>query len=288
MANSFADPLGTSVVHELSHRLTPAITWHVFHLFEQSGLAWAAGESLLMQLPPDIDLTANQHSDPTSRQLYFTPCNISSQCTAGVQKLEFILRNGRLSSLIGTPRFNGLQASIWSVGHGFDLQAWDRDDTQIIAIAGGTGISPFLAISQSLISANSERSLFWCLHVGDLSLVRYVLENNHLSVRDWEGVVIFVSVGTDTMTTYSVENTCRELWSHLPSNIQEKVEFRCRRMTEMDIRAVQSAPKTVSIENTTLYFCGSKSLQWQIKRWGVGINAKVVTIPNPDINSPNK
>jgi hypothetical protein len=286
MDNSSAHMIGASVVHQSSHRLTPAITWHVFYLSERSSFAWNPGESILMQLPPDIDLTARPLSDPASRQLYFTPCNSPSHGTTTAPRIEIILRNGRLSSLIATPRFNSLRASICSVGRGFDLDALNRDDTQTIAIAGGTGISPFLAISRSVPTswdANSARSLLWSLHVGDLALVMYVLENNYLPVDGWNRVVIFVTIGTDTIAASSVEIKCRELWSRLPSDVQDRIQFSCRRMTEQDIRGVQSVSKITGIEKTTVYFCGSNSLRWQIKRWGIAMTTKVVTIPTPGI-----
>jgi hypothetical protein len=288
MENSTTDMIGTSVVHQLSHRLSPAITWHVFQLSEHSTFAWSPGESILMQLPPDIDLTSHQHSDPISRQLYFTPCNSPGKGTVAEQKIEFILRKGRLSSLIATPRFNSLRASIYSVGRGFDLDASNRNNTQTIAIAGGTGISPFLAISRSAPAsgdANSGRTLFWSLHVEDLALVKFVLENNYLPVDDWNEVIIFVTIGIDAIPVTSINNKCRELWSRLPSDIQDRIQFSCRRMTEQDMRDVHSVSKTADIEKTTVYFCGSKSLQWQVKRWGISTKTKVVTIPISEIPS---
>ena len=288
MENSTTDMIGTSVVHQSSHRLTPAITWHVFELSEHSAFAWTPGESILMQLPPDIDLTSHQHSDPTSRRLYFTPCNSPGEGTVAEQQIEFILRNGRLSSLIATPRFNSLRASICSAGRGFDLDAWNRNNTRTLAIAGGTGISPFLAISRSTTAsqdANSGRTLFWSLHIQDLELVKFVLENSYLPVEDWNEVVIFVTTGIDAIPVTSINNKCRELWSRLPSDIQDRIQFSCHRMTEQDMRGAQSISKIAGVEKATVYFCGSKSLQWQVKRWGISMKTKVVTIPISEILS---
>lgn len=238
-----------------------------------------------MQLPPDIDLMGHQHSDPASRQLYFTPCNSFSHTTAGEQMIEFVLRSGRLSSLVATPRFDSLRASISRVSNGFDLHEFNRNDWQIIAIAGGTGISPFLALSSIPVSGvpNSSRALFWSIHVRDFGLVVYVLQNSYLLVDEWKKVTIFVTTGTDTVTISSVEAKCGELRSRLPPGFQDRIEFCCRRMTEQDIRGTQNAEETVGINQTNIYFCGSKSLQWQAKRWGIATSAKVLTVSIPEI-----
>ena len=285
MEDSNTDTTWTPVVHQSSHRLTATITWHVFRLSDLSDFVWRPGESFLMQLPSNIDLTGHQHSDPASRQLYFTPCNSPRHGTTGGQRIEFILRSGRLSSLIATPRFESLRAEICLVGSGFDLHPINRNDLQTIPIAGGTGISPFLALSSPTSdceASNSRRILFWSLHVGDLALALYVLLNNYLPMEGWKMVTIFVTKGLDTITTSTVETQCRQIWSHLPSATQDQVQFCCRRMTEQDIQGVQKADEIAETEQTIIYFCGSKSLQWQIKRWVIGTTLKVLTIPIPE------
>lgn len=285
MESSNTDSTWTSTAHQSSHRLTAGIILHVFVVSGFPELAWHPGDSFLMDLPPDIDLTGYQQSDQASRQLYFTPCNSPNHGVKSEQVIKFILRSGQLSSLISLPRFESLRARIRLVSSGIDFHAFNQNEPGGIEIAGGTGISPFLALHSSILysgTSSSSRVLFWSLHVDDLALATYVLLQNYLPRELWQKITIFVTRGTSTITASTIKTKCQEFLSHLSLGSQNQIQFCCRRMTEQDIRLAQSTEQTSGAEQKTIYFCGSKSLQWQIKRWGAATAGRVLTIPIPE------
>jgi hypothetical protein len=290
-------PISVPILHESSHRLTQTITWHRFRQSQSLCLTWKPGQSLSVRLPEDIDLVG-QMLDKESRTLQLTPCNYSdvlrqSQRTIeGEAFVDFVSRDGRISSLIGMPRFEALQAEIVGVWGGFDLEEFSHGN--IIAIAGGTGISPFLALSSDPIAdvACENRILFWSLHIDDLQFVEYVLAKGSLSLSRWREVRIFLTTGPTGIRPPSAVAKSDQIMNNFMNRDDEaseekgartKLEFFQRRVNARDLDNA-SATGQHKDSPKIIYVCGSKSLQWQIKSWNLSIKAKIVTIQNVDAN----
>lgn len=290
---------GTKVVHQISHRLTPSITLHTFRTSESLSFGWHPGDSLRMQLPSDIDLTAGYaNSSPSSCQIVFTPCTVRRVCRTGercagdeagkdqesIWQIEFILRNGRLSNLIGTPRKPSLVAVVENYASGFhDFEPIALSATvNLAAIAGGTGICPFLALSQTLSELNEVeymcRILLWSIHYNDLMFVKYVLDAGHLCLDQWSDIVVFVTSGTDSDRHSESEfvDQVEKLRSELPVDNQSTLRFVRGRMRQEDI-AHATKNMNYSAERH-VFLCGGKTFQWQIKRWCLARKVSVKTI----------
>jgi hypothetical protein len=294
---------GTKVVHQKSHRLTPSITLHTFHTSEPLSFLWKHGNSLRMQLPADIDLTNNYlSSDSSSRQVLFTPCafrkvscsvheiaavNEAETHRKHVWQIEFLLRNGRLSTLIGTPRKPSLEAAVEHFASGSqDLEAIVRSDiTNTAAIARGTGISPYLALSQTLDRLNemkaSFRVLLWSINYNDLMLVKYVLDARYLCLDQWSDVMIFVTSGTDSpkQSEQVLSARIEKLRSQLSIDHRQRLCFVCGRMSQEDL--ANAAINMKGSDEHYIFICGGKAFEWQIKRWSLSRKLCIKTIQQP-------
>jgi hypothetical protein len=251
-----------------------------------------------MQLPTDIDLTTSfLSSDPSLRQVLFTPCgvqkvlfrareidalNAAEKDEHVVWQIDFLLRNGRLSTLIGTPRQPSLTAAVEHYASGFqDFEGI----TNFAAIAGGTGICAYLALSQTLDRLNEMeftfRVLLWSIHHNDLMLVKYVLDARHLCPDQWSDMVIFVTSGTDSsgQREHALLSQIEKLRSQLSAEHRSRLRFVCGRMAEDDL-----ANATMNMNGSTkdcVFFCGGKAFQWQIKRWALSRKVSIKTIQQP-------
>ncbi|KAH8703020.1 hypothetical protein BGW36DRAFT_403518 [Talaromyces proteolyticus] len=294
--------LGTKVVHQKSHRLTQSITLHTFCTSEPLSFSWHPGNSLRMQLPSDIDLTANYlSSDPSSRQVVFTPCAVRKACRTretcdanesqkdqgSLWQIDFILRNGRLSSLIGTPRKPSLAAVVENYASGFQdfetITLWDT--TNFAAIAGGTGICPYLALSDTLNELNEveskRRILLWSIRYNDLTFVKYVLDVRYLSLDQWSEIVIFVTSGAESycQSAHALTVQIEKVRSELPVENQSRLRFVHGRM--MQEHLADAANNMDCTAGHYIFFCGGKGFQWQIKRWCLPRKLSVKIIQQP-------
>jgi hypothetical protein len=194
------------------------------------------------------------------------------------QSISILSRNGRVTSLLGLPRINGLRAEVLDVGGGFspDLLGVSSSLGNTIAVAGGTGAGCFLSVTSSdkklPLSAFSKKvypfqnRLLWSIRGDDFRLVEYVLENGLIDPQVWIATV-FVTAGQEDDGLIA-GNTIRFWEDKLQSMTSSKVKFHCRRMSEQDMFPNGDA------ECDTVLFCGSKALEFQIKQWSMS-RAKV-------------
>ncbi|TPX08111.1 uncharacterized protein E0L32_010178 [Thyridium curvatum] len=266
-----------ALAHVSSHRMTSSISLHTFSAPVQ--LPIRPTQHVVIQFPPDLDPIGGAHSlKEDDRRLQFTPCRISVEPMQGTADgarttLAFFSRNGRVTSLIGLPRPQGLGAQLVEVGGGFSEEVLESP-AQTIAVAGGTGISCFLSLESSNLgedAATMRRILAWSIRGEDFPLVEYVLQNGMLDIELWD-VKIFVTAGEDPggLVGGKPETVWKDRFNSIKQNFQG-VEFACRRMEKSDIFEDSADKKALVL------FCGSKSLQWQIKMWALGIGTVHVT-----------
>lgn len=166
---------------------------------------------------------------------------------------------------MGLPRpYRALTARAVDFGGGFPLPVLDSisinasDHTVACCIAGGTGIAPFLTM-QGVLSANM--SLFWSVRSDDFGIVEFVLEENILCTEKWAAVTIFFTSGEESEGLLFEKPP--NWWMEKLASLHEKyslLKLEKRRITQADIGS----------EVKTALFCGSKSLEWQIRTWAMG------------------
>jgi hypothetical protein len=205
---------------------------------------------------------------------------ITTKRNAGTaeQSISIISRNGRITSLLGLPRLNGLTAQVLGVGGGFSTHVLDLSSPSgnVVAVAGGTGAGCFLSVTSSdkklslpPLSENVypvRNRLLWSIRGDDFRLVEYVLENELLNPHAWS-TEVFVTAGEEDDGLIA-GNTVRFWDDKLQSMTRSTVKFHCRRMEEKDMFPDGEA------KGDTVLFCGSKALEFQIKQWSLG-RAKV-------------
>jgi hypothetical protein len=194
------------------------------------------------------------------------------------QSISIISRNGRITSLLGLPRLNGLTAQVLGVGGGFSPDVLDLSSSSgnLVAVAGGTGAGCFLSVTsldkkmpQPPFSEDVypvRNRLLWSIRGDDFRLVEYVLENELLNPHVWS-TEVFVTAGEEDDGLIT-GNTVRFWEDKLHSMTSPTVKFYCRRMDDKDMFPDGEA------KGDTVLFCGSKALEFQIKQWSMG-RAKV-------------
>ncbi|KAL3483034.1 hypothetical protein BJX62DRAFT_245288 [Aspergillus germanicus] len=266
-----------------SRRLTQGIALHTFQPVNPTGnVQLRPTQHILLEFPKDLDPTAGPRSlTDEQRQLCFTPYHVitikRNDGTAG-QSISIISRNGRLTSLLGLPRLNGLTAQVLGVGGGFSPDVLDLSlpSGNVVAVAGGTGAGCFLSVTSSdkklslpPLTENVypvRNRLLWSIRGDDFRLLEYVLENELLNPHVWS-TEVFVTAGEEDDGLIA-GNTVRFWEDKLHSMTSSTVKFYCRRMEEKDMFPDGEA------KGDTVLFCGSKALGFQIKHWSMG-RAKV-------------
>ncbi|CAH0057901.1 unnamed protein product [Clonostachys solani] len=257
------------VTLESSHRLSPSISLHTFSVPKRANFlaSFQPSQNVTLQFPDDLDLIYGSKSlKEEDRCLTFTPCQLSEPPDADYLAMSVITRNGRVTGLLGIPRPHGrLTAKLVGTGGGFPTP-----NTEYIGsttcIAGGTGIAPFLAMANARWGANGcpgRVSLIWSINGNDFPLVEYLIREKILQSIDWLSVTIFATPGdeVDGLVAGKTEDWWAKKINDLPVEIDSSIHARCRRMEKEDL------DRAISNSDHQVLFCGSKSLEWQVRMW---------------------
>ncbi|KAF7551860.1 hypothetical protein G7Z17_g4694 [Cylindrodendrum hubeiense] len=258
---------------ESSHRLTPRISLHTFTRSGQPGRSTNIRPSgkVTLQFPPDLDPIAGSHNlSEEDRRLDFTPCHFEHDASGNLASFSFMAGNGRVAGLIGLPRPQGqLTARLVDVGNGFPDNLLASNEGKA-CIAGGTGIACFLSLASGRgwqdISEESESTLMCSIRGDDFKIIEFFLEKQILNVSDWASVRIFITSGDDVdgLTAGKPESWWRSRFDSLRQQFPGPLEFSLGRMAQKDLEPF------LAEASTDILFCGSKSLEWQIKMWSLG------------------
>jgi len=194
-----------------------------------------------------------------------------------------------VTSLIGLPRPGGLGLEarvVGPAGGGFPVEVLSPTDGSsgrlVVAVAGGTGVACFLrGLGVSPVCAEREekkeergqgkwlkRRLLWSIRGDDFALVEFVLGRGLLRhSRLWGDIRIFVTSGEDSSSGL-VANTGAAWREGKFREVEEKfggdLTLKYGRMGVDDLFREEEA-----LEEKTVLFCGSSSLQWQVKMWAL-------------------
>ncbi|KAK4088919.1 hypothetical protein Purlil1_6772 [Purpureocillium lilacinum] len=260
-----------TLVLESALRLTPYTSVHTFSVSKDSISLrkLRPSQSITLQFPPDLDPIYGQTAfDEHDRQLTFTICNLQHGARPRAS-VSVLVRNGRITSLLGLPRRHGpLTAAVVGIGGGFPADVIDGDG-RLTCVAGGIGIAAFPYMG-SCSEWKRRASLLWSINHEELPVVRYLLRSNWLNHNEWLSIRIFVT-GRDWLEgdRESLEGAGTPQGNQLETlNSQDNVhvEFLQRRMRREDLdQGVKQVADSVAI-----LFCGSKSLEWQVRMWQLG------------------
>lgn len=257
------------LVHQRSHRVTPRISLHSFSTSPGSSLVLQPSQHITLQFPPDLDpILGSRGLSDEDRRMAFTPCRIIQTQDGTVQSLDLLSGNGRVTGLLGLPRPQGLTAAAVDIGGGFPQDLLDDTDA-FTCVAGGTGVTGFLAMASSPMwqrrAEAKSCSLLWSIRGDDFPLVEHFLKSGDLDVEAWAAIQIFVTAGEDT--SGFVGGKSPSWWdAHfktLQQQFSQRLTLHTRRITKEDLGDLK-------LEKGALLFCGSKSLQWQVKMWTLG------------------
>ncbi|KAJ0414070.1 hypothetical protein BJY00DRAFT_319180 [Aspergillus carlsbadensis] len=269
-----------------SRRLTSGISLHTFQpVHPADHVQLRPTQHLLLEFPKDLDPTAGPRSlTDEQRQLCFTPCRVATtQHNDGTaeQSISIVSRNGRVTSLLGLPRMNGLRADVLGVGGGFppDMLDLSSSSARVIAVAGGIGVGCFFSVTSSdknvPVSSSTDKPytsrnrLFWSIRGADFRLVEYILENGLIDPLVWM-TEVFVTAGEEEEGL--IAGSTIKFWEEKVHGMANSmVRFHFRRMEKQDMFSDSEAT------NDTVIFCGSKALEFQIKQWSMGRGNVYVT-----------
>ncbi|CAH0027355.1 unnamed protein product [Clonostachys rhizophaga] len=267
---SHGSPEAPDVVKlESSHRLSPSISLHTFSVPKRASLlvSFQPSQNVTLQFPDDLDLIYGSKSlKEEDRCLTFTPCQLSDSPDADFFTMSVITRNGRVTGLLGIPRPHGrLTAKVVGTGGGFSTPNIENIGFAI-CIAGGTGIAPFLAMTNARWGANGcpgRVSLIWSINGNDFPLVEYLVRGKILQSIHWLSVTIFVTKGDDLdgLVAGKTEGWWAKKISEMRVEIDSSIQTRFRRMEMEDLNSM------ISNSDHQVLFCGSKSLEWQVRMW---------------------
>ncbi|OAL27251.1 hypothetical protein AYO20_09849 [Fonsecaea nubica] len=215
---------------------------------------------------------------------------------AGEEAVVFITRNGSVTGLLGLPRFRSLTVQVVGVGGGFIPEHFSTcslpppPPSGLVCVAGGIGICAFLPFPSSPYDTRTRtrRTLLWSIHFDDIDLVTHLLPQGLLDPCQWTTMRIFLTSGTDAFEQTSFASLgpkCDDIAARVrrsgPSTAT--LSFTVGRMTMDDLSSAVMAEdgghergettKDALLANmtsaATVFFCGSKSLEWQVKMWAL-------------------
>ncbi|ERT02423.1 uncharacterized protein SPSK_10649 [Sporothrix schenckii 1099-18] len=270
-------PQPLTLVHTSSRRVTAAIGFHSFAkqpppAGHESSLSSSSSpperwlrptQNVTLQFPADLDPTAGTHGlSGADRRCTLTPC------AATRDDVSILTRNGRITGLLGLPRpYQTLTADVVGVGGGFAVAVL-ADATRCLCVAGGTGVAPFLTMPHT-----GTKSLCWSLRSDDFGAVAFVLREALLRPDEWSSVSVFVTSGEDAGGLVAEKPAA--WWAATFATLREtypgNLHFAKRRMASEDVASEETTG------NRTVLFCGSKSLEWQIRMWTMGQATVYVT-----------
>ncbi|KAH8684113.1 hypothetical protein BGZ61DRAFT_534786 [Ilyonectria robusta] len=256
-----------------SHRLTPRVSLHTFARSGQLGRNTNIRPSgkVSLQFPPDLDPIAGSHSlGEEDRRLDFTPCRFEHDASGNLCSFAFLASNGRVAGLIGLPRPQGqLTARLVDVGNGFPDDVLALNDVKVY-VAGGTGIACFLSLvsgrSRQDTSQGMKSTLICSIRGDDFQIIDFFLEKQILNPHDWSCVRLFITSGDDVdgLTAGKPAHWWQAHFGSLRQQFPGPLEFCLGRMSQKDLDPF------LTEAFTNVLFCGSKSLEWQIKMWSLG------------------
>ncbi|KAH7121422.1 hypothetical protein EDB81DRAFT_813925 [Dactylonectria macrodidyma] len=255
-----------------SHSLTPRISLHTLTRSSYSGnVNIPPSGKVTLQFASDLDSIAGSHNlSDQDRRLDFTPCHFERDASGILSAFAFLASNGRVAGLIGLPRPQGqLTAKLIDVGDGFPSSVLISGRVKT-CIAGGTGIACFLSLAsgKSLPDTNggNKSKLICSIRGDDFPIIEFFLEKQMLNLVDWSFIRIFVTSGDDVdgLTAGKPESWWTTHFESLRKRLPGPLEFSLGRMTQ------EHMDQFLAEESTDVLFCGSKSLEWQVKMWSLG------------------
>lgn len=261
------------LVLQSSHRLTPRLSLHTFSIPDTLDLGQPIRPSqhVTLQFPPALDPIAGARNlNEQDRRLDFTPCHFEYDSSGSLRSFSLLSGNGRVTGLLGLPRPQGpLTAQLVSIGKGFSEDVLENAET-MCCIAGGTGMSPFLALASTPQWHESEKSsssiFYWSIRGDDFDIVEHFLQNNVLKLDKWASIRIHVTAGEEAggLPAGKTQAWWQTRFENLKERFSGNIQFHLERMIKDDVDSLVSSSKG------TIFFCGSKSLEWQVKMWTLG------------------
>ena len=248
---------------ELSHRLTPGITLHVFSLPSRCRPFIIPGGHIEVQFGPELDPIYGARSlSENDRRLSFTPCSVKSSNATGNLSLFILAGNGRVTQMISAPRLDTvLMGTLVGSGGGFPPEAF-QNTHNTLCIASGTGIAPFLTLAESGRVMN-DMHLFYSLRGSEFQLFEHILDQNLLHLSSWKSVNVYVTAGTED--TVYVGGKSSKWW-------QEKfTDFTAKSGPTLKLHTGRMSLATFkglfTLGSKHVLFCGGKPFEWQVKMW---------------------
>ncbi|KAH7121883.1 hypothetical protein B0J13DRAFT_567415 [Dactylonectria estremocensis] len=254
-----------------SHNLTPRISLHTLtrNRLSNNDRIRSSGK-VTLQFAPDLDpIAGSRNLSEDDRRLDFTPCHLERDAAGNLSTFAFLAGNGRVAGLIGLPRPQGqLTARLVSVGDGFPTKVLESERVKT-CIAGGTGIACFLSLASGQSSDTSEghkSSLICSIRGDDFPIIEFLLDKKMLDPSDWSHIRIFVTPGDDVdgLTAGKPESWWTFHLESIRKRFPGRLGFSLGRMTKKHMDLV------LAERESDVLFCGSKSLEWQVKMWLLG------------------
>lgn len=256
-----------------SQRLSPSISLHTFSVSRYHKLlqSFRASQHIIVQLPPELDpIYGSRALSDEDRLLSFTPCQVRKSASTGEVLISFLASNGRVTGLLGLPRPQGpLTARLTDASGGFPLDVV-KSPAKLTCVAGGTGLSPFLAMATAEAwkdrGGHSSARLLCSVNVNNVRVIQHLVESKILDIAAWADVQVFVTCGHGNGDdNWSLDSQVKALQESGNRQVHEhgtgRMDVRPGRMSEADII------NTVTDSKRGVLFCGSKSLEWQVKMW---------------------
>jgi ferredoxin-NADP reductase len=164
--------------------------------------------------------------------------------------------------MISAPRLGAvLTGALVGSGRGFPPEAF-QSTHEALCIASGTGIAPFLALAESG-SAMNDTHLFYSLRGSEFQLLEHMLDQKLLHMSKWKSVNVHITAGTDD--NMYVGGKSSKWWENklakLVAETGPTFKFHCGRMS------LDTIKESLTLDGKHVLFCGSKSLEWQVKMW---------------------
>ena len=245
-----------TLILDKTMRITPTTSLFEFSIHNNTNISetYRLGQYITLQFPPDLDpIGGSRTLSDADRKLSFTPCKVCHG--GGSTRISFLAKNGRVTGLIGLPRPNGpLTSMLLEVGGGFSRKALSAE--RMACVAGGTGIACFAAMGHRKTGLGL---LIHSIGAEEFDLFLALLDSNVLQPDAWTTIHVFITPGLNQYGGRSAQWWPNRLANlHYPANIH----FALGRMSESEFQCLRSAADTI-------LFCGSRSLEWQIKMWAM-------------------
>jgi hypothetical protein len=176
--------------------------------------------------------------------------------------MSVLARHGRISQLLGLPRLNApLTANIIGVGGGFPADALECTGRRI-CVASGAGLAPFLSLACTDDRTRNSR-LICSINGSDFEAIEYLIASKILVAENWLSVMIFLTPGAEMsgLIAGKTSQWWKEKLAAFQASLTGAIHFECRRVAKDDLMSYNAN------SSDKVLFCGSKSLEWQVKMW---------------------